>query len=379
MSLIFSFILKEFLQFKRDKRMFSVILIAPVFQLVFLGYAANLDVQNIKTVVWDQNKSSTSREYLDAYQKSGYFSIENYATSYEEMSALIDNGKALLGIVITPDFEKNIYGNKSAEVQLIFDGSDGNKTSIAAGYTQSINQSYANKIITNLMERTGGKNSPVSKIPVFTAVTRAWYNPDLSTRNYMLPGIVGMLIMVVTINLTSLAIVKEKEIGTFEQLIVTPLKPYQIIIGKLVPFSIIGFVSVTIVITVMRFWFGIQVKGSVPLLYFAAFLFMLSTLGLGLFVSTISKTQQQASMTSFFGVMMPMIYLSGFTFSIENMPVVIQYITYVIPLRYFITIVRGIILKGIGFESLLPEFGALLIFGIVILTLSSLRFRKKLE
>jgi ABC-2 type transport system permease protein len=195
----------------------------------------------------------------------------------------------------------------------------------------------------------------------------------------MLPGIVGMLIMVVTINLTSLAIVKEREIGTFEQLIVTPLKSYQMIIGKLVPFSILGFVSITIVITVMRFWFDIEVRGSVVQLYLAALLFMLSTLGLGLFVSTVSRTQQQATMTSFFGVMMPMIYLSGFSFPIENMPMWIQYITYLIPLRYFITIVRGIILKGVGIESLYGQFLALFIFGITILTLSSLRFRKKLE
>lgn len=379
MNVLINFIIKEFLQFKRDKRMFGVILIAPVLQLIFLGYAANLDVTDIKTVVWDQNRSITSRDYLNNFEKSGYFSIDNYVTSYEELTELIDNGKALMGIIIPPDFEKNINSNKTASVQLIFDGSDGNKTAIAAGYSQSINLSYSNSIISKLIERTGRKNLPYSKPPVFTAETRIWYNPDLTTRNYMLPGIVGLLIMVVTINLTSLAIVKEKEIGTFEQLIVTPLKPYQMIIGKLVPFSLIGFVSVTIVITLMRFWFGIEVKGSVFLLYVAAFLFMLSTLGLGLFVSTISKTQQQASMTSFFGVMMPMIYLSGFTFPVENMPVFIQYITYAIPLRYFITIVRGIILKGIGFENLIPEFSSLLIFGIVILTLSSLRFRKKIE
>ena len=379
MNLIFNFIIKEFLQFKRDKRMFVVILIAPVIQLLFLGYAANLDIKNIKTVVWDQNKSSTSREYINGFSKSGYFSVDYYVSGYDEMTTLIDNGDAVVGIVIPPDFEKNIYGRKTAEVQFIFDGSDGNKASIAAGYSQSINLTYSANVITENIQRLGSVNSSMSKVPAFEADTRAWYNPDLTTRNYMLPGIVGMLIMVVTINLTSLAIVKEKEIGTFEQLIVTPLKPYQIIIGKLVPFSLIGFVSVTIVMTVMRYWFGIPVRGSVLLLYGAAFLFMLSTLGLGLFVSTISKTQQQASMTSFFGVMMPMIYLSGFSFPIENMPVVIQYITYLIPLRYFIIIVRGIILKGIGFDHLINEFAALLIFGIVILLLSSLRFQKKLE
>ncbi len=379
MSLIFNFIKKEFLQFRRDRRMFVIILIAPVIQLLFLGYAANLDVKNIKTAVWDQNKSSSSRDYLEGFEKSGYFSIDYNVSSYVEMTELIDKGNVIMGIVIPPDFEKNIYGNKPANVQFIFDGSDGNKTSIAAGYSQSINLTFGTNVVTEFVQRTGRVNSPIVKVPVIEAETRAWYNPDLTTRNYMLPGIVGLLIMVVTINLTSLAIVKEKEIGTFEQLIVTPLKPYQIIIGKLVPFSIIGFVSVTIVMTVMRYWFGIPIRGSVLLLYGAAFLFMFSTLGLGLFISTISKTQQQATMTAFFGIMMPMNFLSGFTFPLDNMPQVIQYITYLIPLRYFIVIVRGIILKGIGFEHLYKEFIALLIFGIVILFLSSLRFRKKLE
>ena len=379
MNLILNFIKKEFLQFKRDKRMFGVILLAPVLQLIFLGYAATLDVKNVKTVVWDQDKSVTSRQFLEKYEKSGYFTMEYYVSSYDEITELIDNGEAIMAIIIPPDFEKDILSGKTSKLQTIFDGSDGNKTLIAAGYSQGITISFGTNIINEFLERSGRKNSPVTRLPVIEAETRAWYNPDLVTRNYMLPGIVGMLIMVVTINLTSLAIVKEKEIGTFEQLIVTPLKSYQIIIGKLVPFSILGFVSITIVITVMRFWFGIEVKGSVPLLYFAAFLFMLSTLGLGLFVSTISKTQQQATMTSFFAVMMPMIYLSGFSFPIDNMPMWVQYITYLIPLRYFITIVRGIILKGVGLDELYGQFLALFVFGIVILALSSLRFRKKLE
>ncbi|MFI5211909.1 MAG: ABC transporter permease [Ignavibacteria bacterium] len=379
MYLILNFIKKEFLQFKRDKRMFAVILIAPVLQLIFLGYAATLDVKNIRTVVWDQDKSSTSREFLEKYEKSGYFTIEYYVSGYDELTELIDNGKVVMAIVIPKDFEKNLLSGKQTGLQTIFDGSDGNRALIAAGYSIGITVSFSTKIINDLLERSGRKNSVLTMVPVIQAETRAWYNPELVTRNYMLPGIVGLLIMVVTINLTSLAIVKEREIGTFEQLIVTPLKSYQIIIGKLVPFSILGFVSITIVLTVMRFWFGIDVKGSVPLLYLGAMVFMLSTLGLGLFVSTISKTQQQATMTSFFGVMMPMIYLSGFSFPIENMPVWIQYITYLIPLRYFITIVRGIILKGVGIEHLYDQFLALLIFGIVILLLSSLRFRKKLE
>lgn len=379
MNLIINFIKKEFFQFRRDKRMFAVIFIAPIVQLIFLGYAATLDVKNVKTAVWDQDRSETSRKFLEKYESSGYFTVNHYSASYDELTALLDNGEVTMAVIIPPDFEKDLLSGKTSGLQTIFDGSDGNKALIAAGYSQGITISFASNIITELIERSGRKNLPVTKLPVIEAETRAWYNPDLVTRNYMLPGIVGLLIMIVTINLTSLAIVKEREIGTFEQLIVTPLKSYQIIIGKLVPFSILGFVSISIVLTVMRFWFGIEVKGNIPLLYLAALLFMLSTLGLGLFVSTISKTQQQATMTSFFGVMMPMIYLSGFAFPIENMPQWVQYITYIIPLRYFITIVRGIVLKGIGLENLYTEFAALLIFGIVILALSSLRFNKKLE
>ena len=381
MNLIISFIKKEFLQFKRDPRMFAVILIAPVFQLVFLGYAATLDVKDVKTAVLDQDRSVNSREFVRNMESSGYFSVVSYVTSYKDMTRMIENGEVLMGIVIPYDFEKNIYRNQTAEIQAIFDGSDGNKATIAAGYMQSITSSFGFSIANKFIERAGMTNLPAS-IRLNSAIepeVRVWYNPALTTRNYMLPGIVGLIIMLVTINLTALAIVKEKEIGTLEQLIVTPIKPYQMIIGKLVPFIIIGFTCCTVVLTVMRFWFGIQIKGSVVLLFFAAFIFMLSTLGLGLFVSTISRTQQQATMTSMFGVMMPMIYLSGFAFPIENMPKLIQYITYFIPLRYFFIIVRGIILKGIGIEHLWKEYVILLVFGVVILFLSSLRFRKKLE
>ncbi|MGB4853006.1 MAG: ABC transporter permease, partial [Ignavibacteria bacterium] len=204
-------------------------------------------------------------------------------------------------------------------------------------------------------------------------------NADLSTRNYMLPGIVGLILIIITTNLSSLAIVKEREIGTLEQLIVTPVKPYQIILGKLIPFAILGIVSMTLVLSVMTFWFGIYVKGSLIFLFVSSFIFMLSTLGLGLFVSTISRTQQQAMITAAFLVIMPMIFLSGFSFPVENMPVIIQYVTYLIPLKYFLVIIRGIVLKGLGLSELWIECTVLLSMGIFILISSSLRFRKKLE
>ncbi len=375
MKLIFNFIIKEFLQFKRDKRMFMVVLVAPVIQLIFLGYAATLDVKNIHTVVFDQNRTPESRELINNFEKSGYFSIDYYVTSYDELTEIIDNGDALMGLVIPTDFSKNLGAQKTARIQTIFDGSDGNKAAIGSGYVQGIIASYSQSIILESLERKGIKKSLMGSIQ---PEVRVWYNPDLTTRYYMLPSIVGLIIMLVTTSLTSLAVVKEREIGTLEQLIVTPVKPYQMILGKIIPFSILGFVSVTIVISVMRFWFQIPVRGSFVYLFFSAFLFMLSTLGLGLFISTISRTQMQAMITSAFGIMMPMIFLSGFAFPIENMPQIVQYFTYLIPLRYFIVILRGIVLKGIGFEDLWAETLILLLFGVIILTLSSLRFKKNL-
>ncbi len=375
MKLIFNFIIKEFMQFRRDKKMFMVVLIAPVLQLIFFGYAVTLDVKNIQTVVLDNDRSQESRDLIEKFEKTGYFTVDYYVTDYDELTRLIDKGDALMGLVIPAKFSKNLGANRTAQLQTIFDGSDGNKTAIAAGYVMGIISSYSQKIILESFERKGMKTPLMGSIQ---PEVRVWYNPELTTRNYMLPGIVGLLIMLVTTMLTSLAVVKEREIGTLEQLIVTPIKPYQMILGKIIPFSILGFISVTIVITVMRFWFLISIKGSVFFLFFSAFLFMLSALGLGLFISTISKTQMQAMITAAFTVIMPMMFLSGFTFPIENMPQVIQYFTYLVPLRYFIVIIRGIILKGIGIQELWGETLLLFLFGILILTLSSLRFKKNL-
>jgi len=326
MRMLKIFIIKEFLQFIRDPKMFVVVLIAPVIQLIFLGYAANRDIHNIHTALLDQDKSVTSRKFIESFEKSGYFSIDEYALSYNEMTKLIDEGKVLIGIVIPQDFEKNISIKKPADVQMLFDGSDGNKALIAAGYVQGIAGGFAKNISLEQIERSGLKTSLTGTVE---PEARIWYNPNLATRNYMLPSIVGLILIIITTNMTSLAIVKEREIGTLEQLIVTPIKPYQMILGKLVPFSIVGIIAVILVLSVMRFWFGIQIKGSITFLFFCTFIFMLSTLGLGLFVSTISKTQQQAMTTAAFLVIMPMIFLSGFSFPIENMPKLIQYITYI--------------------------------------------------
>lgn len=375
MKIILNIIIKEFLQLKRDPRLFGIVFLSPVIQLLMLGYAANMDVNTVHTVVYDQDKTATSRDLVQRFQRSGYFQIDDYVDSYSEVTEDINSGKTLWALVIQKDFEKKIKRNQTAPVQTIFDGSDGNRTSIAFGYVQGIISSYSQNILIQNADRTGIKNPIVGSL---VPDIRVWYNPDLKTRVFMIPSIMGLILMVITTILMSMAVVKEREIGTLEQLIVTPIKPSQLIIGKLIPFVILGFIDVLIVLSVMIFWFGIGIKGSFIFLVFSSFLFVLSTLGIGLFISTISKTQQQAMMVAQFGIMMPMIYLSGFAFPIENMPKIIQYVTYIIPLRYYITILRGIILKGASFMELLPETGMLLLIGLSILFASALRFKKRL-
>ena len=376
MKTIFQFIIKELLHVKRDKKMLVVIFMAPILQLIFLGYAANMDVNVIHTTIYDQDKTSTSRDFIKRFEQSGYFKLDYYVDNYDEVTDLLNGGKTLVAIVIPKDFEKKINRRETAPLQTLFEGSDGNKASIALGYIQGIATKFSQGIVAEIKDKLGMKISlSGSLIPE----VRVWYNPEMKTRNYMVPGILGLILMISTISLMSMAVVREREIGTLEQLIVTPIKNYQLILGKLIPFTLIGFVVLIIVMIIMTQWFGIVVRGNKLFLLFTALLFVLSNLGIGLFISTVSKTQQQAMMASVFAIMMPMIYLSGFAFPIENMPPVVQYITYIIPLKYFIVIIRGIVLKGIGFSSLWLETLILFGMGVTLLIFSSLRFSKKIE
>jgi drug efflux transport system permease protein len=376
MRTILQIVIKEFLQLKRDPKMFAIILVAPVIQLIFLGYAVNMDVEKVPTVVFNQDNSQTSREFLKKFSSTRYFEFVDMVDNYRDFQSYIDNGAASLGIVIPYDFEKDIANNRTANLQAIFDGSDGNKASITAGYLQKIVGNYSINILKSRMAKSGRFIIPIGQV---TPEIRVWYNPELTTRVYMIPGIVGLLLSIITLLLTSLAIVKEREIGTLEQIVVTPIKPTQLIIGKLIPFAILGFVAVTIVLLAMTFVFGLTPRGSILFLFVTTFLYILSTLGLGLFVSTVSKTQQQAMMLAIFVVLLPMVFLSGFAFPIENMPDIIQGFTYLIPLRYYMTIIRGIILKGVGFYELWFEIAMLFVMGVFLLVLSSLRFKKRMD
>ncbi|HLF20812.1 MAG TPA: ABC transporter permease [Bacteroidota bacterium] len=374
MKAIREMIIKEFLQIRRDKRMLPIIIVAPVLQVILLGYAATVDVREISTVVCDLDNSLESRELISRFTNSGYFEIEAYVDDPRAIDRFLDESRAIIAVVIPKNFGKDIGRGEGTQLQLLADGADANTANISLGYASQIAVGYSQAILLTQLMKRGNLFTP----PQLNVQTRVWFNPDLRSANYMVPGVVALILMIITTTFTSAGIVREKEIGTMEQLLVTPIKPHQLILGKLLPFVIIGFIDVSLVLGVAVNLFDIPLKGSVLLLFALSGLFILTTLGLGLFVSTISHTQQQAMMTAQFFIFFPMIFFSGFTFPIENMPAVIQVITYIVPLRYFLEIIRGLFLKGVGIETLWPQALALLVFGVTILSLSVLRFQKRL-
>src|SRR5450759_1790102 len=369
---ILALLKKEFGQLFKDKKLLPIVFIAPVLQLTFMGYAASLDVKNISMVLCDLDKTRESREFVEKFTNSGYFTLEYSTEDYNSIQRFLDEHKAMMALVIPRKFGDAILRKESAKIQVILDGSEGSAAAITMGYVNQIVGKYSSEILAELVGNTGS-------IGGVNAQVRTWFNPSLKGRNFMVPGVLVLILLITTMNLTSMAIVKEKEIGTLEQIMVTPITPTELILGKLIPFTIIGVVNVCVVLFVMAFGFGIPIKGSVPLLFGLTGLFLLTTLGLGLCVSTISRTQQQAMMTAQFFVLMPMMYLSGFTFPIENMPPFLQFISLGIPMRYYLVIVRSLILKGVGISSLWFEAGMLLFMGVTILIASVLRFRKKLD
>jgi ABC-2 type transport system permease protein len=366
---------KEFLQLRRDPRLFPVLFISPVLQLLLLGYAANLDVRDIPAVVCDMDRSAASRGFLDDFVNSGYFSVRARLDRAEEIDPWLDNGQASMAFIIPRGFGTELAGGRPAAVMVIADGAESQSATIGVNYATMIAGRYNQRIILDRFERAkGGGAGPV----LVNAEVRVWYNPELRSRNFMVPGVLGLILMIMTISLASMGLVREKEAGTMEQLIVTPIRPHQLIAGKLVPFVLIGLVDATFVLVVARGWFGIPFRGSVALLYALSLAFMLNTLGIGLFISTISRTQQQAMFTTVFFIM-PMMLLGGFVFPIENMPRAFQAVSLAVPTRYFFVIIRGIMLRGAGWPELWDQAAALLVIGTALFALSVRRFRKKLD
>ncbi|NUN69773.1 MAG: ABC transporter permease [Bacteroidetes bacterium] len=363
---------KEFAQFLKDKRLLPIIFVLPILQLTFLGFAASLDVKNIVFVLCDMDKSSESREFIRSFTNSGYFTMGYTTEDDRSVRSYLDKSQATMAVVIPPQFGARILRREPVDVQVIFDGSEGNSTAIASGYAMQIISRYSQQVLTEIV-------GDVRRLGGVTTETRAWYNPTLVSRVFMVPGVLVLILLVTTTNLTAMAIVKEKEIGTLEQLLVTPIRPVELIIGKLIPFTIIGLIIVTVALLVMVFGFGIPVRGNLLLLYAFNAAFLMTSLGLGLFVSTISKTQQQAMMVGMFFVMMPMMYISGFVFPVENMPVILQWVANAIPMKYYLVAIRSIILKGAGLSELWFEGLMLVVMGIGVLAASVLRFREKID
>ncbi len=360
---------KEFLQLRRDRKMFFILFLAPLLQLIVLGFAANFDVTEIKTAVYDSDNTIESRNYLSHYFSGGYFKRTENLKNMKQIDKLLESGKAETAIVIKKGFQKNILSGKSGEVEIIINGSDINSA------TQTL--SYASRITANYnIAKIKAMHRDANNLPGITLNQRILYNQQLKTRNFMVPAIMGLILMIITTMLTSMAIVREKEIGTIEQLIVTPIDKKRILAGKIVPFMLIGFIDVIVISTAAVLLFKVPLKGDLFLLALSAGLFLFNTLGLGLFVSTVSSTQQQAMMAVIFFIIMPFIYLSGFVFPIDNMPETFQYIANVIPLTHFLILVRGIFLKGSTFSEVWINLLALFITGFVIFVTSVKRFKK---
>lgn len=373
---------KEFIQALRDPRMRVLLFLPPMIQLLVFGFAVNLDVDHARIAWMDMDRTPASRDLRARFEGSGRFDVVSQPQNETEVHEILDRAQAQAVIRVLPDFERDLKRGVPAQVQILVDGTNSNTATLVSSYAQDIVIAYGND------ESAARQNVRVLTVsptvaanlsfPQVEARSRVWFNPDLYSRNYFVPGVIANIIMVVTTMLTALAIVREKEIGTMEQLMVTPMRPIELMLGKTLPFAIVGLVDVALVTTVALLVFHIPFRGNPALLLLCSVLYLLTTLGVGLFLSTISRTQQQAMMANFFFTT-PAFMLSGFAFPIHNMPIVVQYLTYLNPLRYFIEIVRGLFLKGVGVSVLWPQMTALGVFGVSVITLSAMRFHKKLD
>ncbi|WP_257309968.1 ABC transporter permease [Geothrix fuzhouensis] len=370
---IYRMLVKEFIQVLRDSRMKALIFVMPVIQLIMFGYAVTTDVDHIRTALCDLDKSPQSMALIERFTGSGYFSLVESTDRPGRLGELLDRSQATLAIQINPGFADDLRAGRQAVIQTIVDGTDSNTGTVAMDYSLRITQAFSREV--GAPVALAGLAQP--GLAPIDLRTRAWFNPDLKSRYFNVPGVIAVILLLTSLLLTSMAVVREREIGTMEQLMVTPILPLELILGKTLPFALICLADVLAVTAVGVLWFHIPIYGSLWLLLAGAILYLMSTIGVGLFISTISHTQQQALMSSFF-FYLPAVLLSGFMFPISNMPRAAQWLTYLNPLRYFLVIIRGIFLKGSGLEALWPQFAALAILGIALLSISSTRFQKRM-
>lgn len=363
---------KELLHIVRDRRTLVVMFIIPVVQLFLMGYAATTDIKRVRTVVLDFDRTPQSRELVETYRASDYFGIVAFVETEEELGRWIDRGTARAGLVIPAGYGADVTAGRTASVAFVIDGSDPNVANVVLAASQQVGAAQS----VRLVERRLGVSS--ERMTALEVRPRVWYNPEMKSANFMIPGLIGVILFVLTAMLTALAIVRERERGTIEQLMVTPIRPVELVVGKVLPYVAVAFFNVLEVLAIGVFWFGVPVHGSVGLLLALATLFLMTTLGIGIFVSSVANTQQEAMLLVWL-LLLPSIFLAGFYFPLEAMPRVLQWFSYAIPLRYILIILRGIILKGVGLEVLAEQVVALVIFGVVIMTFAATRFRKRLE
>jgi ABC-2 type transport system permease protein len=366
---------KEFIQIARDPRTLYIILAIPVIQIFLLGYTATTDVRNVPLAVLDRSRGPAARRLLDAYRAADYFSLAYDVDSEPELRTLIDNGQARAGLIIPPDFEALTQSGETAEVAFILDGSDPNVASTSLAAATLIGQAFSTRLAIERLTPLGAASAGSSPIEVRA---RVWYNPDLESAFFMIPALIGMILQLLTSLLTATAIVRERERGTIEQLIVTPIRSGELVLAKIIPYTLIAFLNTLEILVIGTLWFGVPIRGGLGLLLLLSGLFLAGSLGVGLFVSTIAKTQQEAIMLVYF-TMLPTIFLSGFFFPLAAMPPVLRAVSYAIPLRHYLIIIRSVLLKGVGASALTGEIVALAIFGAVMLGAAALRFRKRLD
>ena len=373
-SRLMSIIRKEFIQIFRDPRTLVLIIVMPMLQLFLLGYAATTDVKNISLAVWDQSHSPQARALLDAFHSANYFSIDYFVGSDQEYRELIESGDIRAALIIPPDYEQRLLEGK-AQVSLVLDGSDATVGGTALSIAKLIGQSYATRVMVEQSALTG---RPFSLTPPLDVRTQVWYNPDLIAAYFNVPGVIGMILYFITTLLTASSIVRERERGTIEQLIVTPIRSWELVVGKVLPYSILALIDMIEILVIGHWWFKVPIKGDLGLVFALSGLFLISSLGIGIFASTVANTQQEAFITVMV-TMLPSIFLSGFFFPIEAMPKFLQYVSAIVPLRYYLVIIRALLLKGVGLSALQDEVLALTIFAVVIMTIAAMRFRKRLD
>jgi ABC-2 type transport system permease protein len=367
---------KEIIHMVRDPRTLIVILIMPVLQLLILGYANNTDIKNIPTVIFDQSNSQSSRALLDAFRVTGYFSFDYVASTDAQVNDLIGSGKVKVGIIIPSDYSGNLLSGKSAQVSVVIDGSDPTTAGTALSAATLTGQSHGISLRLQQLALAGGSVSAAAS-PVDVR-TRVLYNPDLLGAYNIVPGLIAMILFQTATSLTALSIVRERERGTIEQLIVTPIRNWELVLAKIIPYVLVSFADMLLILLIGTVWFGVPIRGSLLLLFAMTGLYLLPTLGMGLLISTAARTQQQAQMMTI-PIMLPAMMLSGFIFPVASLPVFLQLIGQMFPITYFIYILRSIAIKGVGIEMFMPQTIALAVFSVVLLGLAALRFRKKLD